>query len=71
MSKEQTTEDANKNLILTGIRDNLLKPMAEEICARTDEKVKALQKLLWWMIGIVAFSALIQIVSIIMLLKAR
>lgn len=71
MSKEQTTEDANKNLILAGIRDNLLKPMAEEICAKTEEKVKALQKLFWWAIGIAAFSALVQVVSIIILLKSR
>ena len=54
---------------LLGVRDNLLKPMTEEICAKTEKKINSLQKLLWWMIGIAAFSALIQIVSIIMFLK--
>ena len=71
MSNMPDTERGNQTLILTGIRDNLLKPMAEEICAKTEKKINSLQKLLWWIIGIAAFSALIQIVSIIMLLKSR
>ena len=34
----------NKTLILTGIRDNLLKPMTGEICHKTENEIKALRE---------------------------
>lgn len=74
MNNTPNTESANKITILTGIRDNLLKPMSEEICVKTEtqiqslrNQIQSLRKLLWLGIGIAAFSVLVQLVFIIIL----
>lgn len=44
MNNIQDTEIENKPLILAGIRDNLLKPMAGEIITQQAEQIKSLQE---------------------------
>ena len=44
MNNMQETEMENKPLILAGIRDNLLKPMAGEIITQQAEQNKSLQE---------------------------
>ena len=71
MSDSPDTENVNKTLILAGIRDNLLKPMSEEICGKTESQIRSLRKLVWWGIGIAALSLLVQIAFIIVFLTRK
>jgi len=61
---EQNEE--TKTAILAGIRDNLLKPMAEEICTRNSDAVRGLRSLL---IIITVLLALNLMVLVFLLLK--
>lgn len=71
MNNMHEPESEKKPLILAGIRDNLLKPMAEEICAKNENQIRSLRKLLWLGIGIAVISVLVQIAVGIMLVKCR
>ena len=71
MNNMHDTESENKPLILAGIRDNLLKPMAEEICAKTEARLQALRKLVWWAIGISLFTAAAHIASVIIFMICK
>ena len=71
MNNMHEPESEKKTLILAGIRDNLLKPMAEEICAKNENQIRSLRKLLWLGIGIAVISVLVQIAVGIMLVKCR
>ena len=65
MNNIQDTEMENKPLILAGIRDNLLKPMTEEICSKTERQIKTLRIQLISIGAITAFFAIINVVTLI------
>ena len=64
-SSEENLDD--NPLILTGIRDNLLKPMADEICSKNEKQIKSLRILLLVSIGIAALSIIADVAVAIML----
>ena len=65
MNNLQDAEMKNKPLILAGIRDNLLKPMTKEICSNTEKQIKTLRIQLILIGAIAAFSAIINVVTLI------
>ena len=65
MNNIQDTEMENKPLILAGIRDNLLKPMTEEICSKTEKQIKHLHSQLIWIGAIAICSIIINVVTLI------
>lgn len=71
MNNMQDTEMENKPLILAGIRDNLLKPMTEEICSKTEKQIKSLRSQLTLVLGIAILSVTLNIIIITMMYFSR
>lgn len=71
MNNMQDTEMENKPLILAGIRDNLLKPMTEEICSKTENQIKSLRSQLTLVLGIAIFSLILNIVILTMMCLSK
>ena len=71
MNNMQDTEIKSKPLILAGIRDNLLKPMTEEICSKTEKQIKHLHSRLMWIVAITVFSVIINIAALTVILLSR
>lgn len=71
MNNMQDTEMENKPLILAGIRDNLLKPMTEEICSKTEKQIKSLRSQLTLVLGIAIFSLILNIVILTMMCLSK
>ena len=59
----------NNTLFLAGIRDNLLKPMADEICFKTERQIRSLRTLLLLGIGAAVLSILADAAVIILLIR--
>lgn len=68
MNKFPENKMDSDTLFLAGIRDNLLKPMAEEICAKTERQIRSLRTLLLLGIGAALLSILADAVVVIVLL---
>ena len=71
MNNIQDTEIENKPLILAGIRDNLLKPMTEEICSKTEKQIKHLRALLMWIGAIAVFSVIVNVTTLAIILFSK
>ena len=71
MNNMQDTKMENKPLILAGIRDNLLKPMTEEICSKTEKQIKHLHFQLIWIGAIAVFSAIVNVATLTIILLSK
>ena len=71
MNNMQNTEMGNKHLILAGVRDNLLKPMTEEICSRTEKQIKNLRSQLIWIGAIAVFSVIVNVATLAIILFSK
>ena len=71
MNNMQDTEMENKPLILAGIRDNLLKPMTEEICSTTEKQIKHLRSQLMWISAIAVFSVIVNLATLAIILLSK
>ena len=71
MNNIQDTEMENKPLILAGIRDNLLKPMTEEICSKTEKQIKHLHSQLIWIGAIAVFSVIVNVATLTIILLSK
>lgn len=71
MNNMQETEMENKPLILAGIRDNLLKPMTEEICSKTEKQIKYLRSQLMWIGAIAVFSVIVNLATLAIILLSK
>lgn len=71
MNNEQNAGAENKPLILAGIRDNLLKPMTDEICSKTEKQIKSLRSQLTLVLGIAIFSLILNIVILTMMCLSK
>lgn len=71
MNNAQNVGAENKPLILAGIRDNLLKPMTDEICKKTEKQIKSLRSQLNLVLGIAIFSVILNIVILTIVCLSR
>ena len=71
MNNAQNAGAENKPLILAGIRDNLLKPMTDEICTKTEKQIRSLRSQLTLVLGIAIFSVILNIVILTIVCLSR